>query len=56
MIDIHKITPKIQEVMEFQILLIVKLNFNLEISFLSSVWTLKQILPDLNNVCIFSHL
>jgi hypothetical protein len=53
LVDMHKLTPKIEEVMEFQRRLIVKSGICARIALFRP---LKQILPGLNNFCRFAYL
>jgi hypothetical protein len=58
--DIHKPTSQIEEDIEFQIGLIIKLNLgkisNMKTELYSSVWTLKTNISDLHRFCRFAHL
>jgi hypothetical protein len=55
MIDMHKLFPKIHEVMEFQKCLIVKLILR-KLGCIALFGSLKQTLPQLQIFCVFSHL
>jgi hypothetical protein len=57
--DMHKIFPKIREVMKFQRWIVVKLILEKLVQKLSCITLfgpLKQILADLYSFCKFSHL
>jgi hypothetical protein len=54
LIGMQKLSPKIQEVMEFQLWLIFKLS--LETGCIDLFGPLKQILLDLSNFCRFENL
>jgi hypothetical protein len=57
LVGMHKLTPKIQEVMKFQTWLIAKLILEEQIPGCMALFgPLKQILTDYNNFCRFAQL